>query len=148
MSVSSSESDNPFGVLFREDDINTTFDHSFAIPPMANEEKKDKKDWSKALITLEGIAQENGQVSERTGFTLWDAADVLAQYMVHEGLSHFKNKRVIELGTGLGLCGILATHLMPRRVILTDGDDRVLEKTRSNCVLNSVDKTCQVKKTS
>jgi predicted nicotinamide N-methyase len=168
MSVASSDSDTPLNLLFQEDDINTTFDYTFLLPPMEtatdssnvtilNGERKnvdlDERNWSKILISLEGISQEYGQISERTGFTLWDAADVLAHYMIRKhtpsvdgGLHFFENKRVIELGTGLGLCGILSTYLNPKRVVLTDGDDRVLEKTRNNCALNGVDQRCEVKK--
>ena len=158
MSVSSdSDSDDPIGSLFRpdEDDITTTFDYTFALPPVLNNSTSSNNDWSKAHVSLEGLEQEYGQVSERTGFTIWDAASVLANYMVRVpsttdandgGLQHFQGKRVIELGTGLGLCGILATHLKPARVVLTDGDDRVLKKTNKNCERNNVEMSCQVKK--
>ena len=167
MSVSSSDSGGMFGDMFAPDEkeIARTFDYQFALPPFDQqvnqqgnqEQQQDDKNssWSKACISLEGIGQEYGQVSERTGFTIWDAADVLAHYMVRVpssensldgGLPFFKGKRVVELGTGLGLCGILATHLMPSRIVLTDGDDLVLEKTRSNCVRNGVNESCVIKK--
>ena len=39
---------------------------------------------------------------------------------------------VIELGAGLGLCGILASYMPGAKVVITDGDTKVLEKTQAN----------------
>jgi predicted nicotinamide N-methyase len=42
----------------------------------------------------------------------------------------------MQLGAGLGLCGILASHLQPSKVILTDGDTNALKYLRANVKRN------------
>jgi hypothetical protein len=42
-----------------------------------------------------------------TGLTTWRVADLTTRFMV-ERAHGFKGRRVLELGCGLGLCGLLA----------------------------------------
>jgi protein N-lysine methyltransferase METTL21D len=41
-----------------------------------------------------------------------------------------------QLGAGLGLCGILASHLRASKVVLTDGDSDALQYLRANVEKN------------
>ena len=154
MSVSSSDDgEGMFGAMFLPDDedIQDTFEFTYAVPPAeevggGGEGEKEgdgggSGGWAKVCITLEGLEQEYGQVSRRTGFTLWDAAGVLADWMVRTtsrggGLGYIRDKRVVELGCGLGLCGILASYLSPVAVVITDGDAQVCSKARDNAARN------------
>ncbi|OEU06206.1 hypothetical protein FRACYDRAFT_255678 [Fragilariopsis cylindrus CCMP1102] len=45
-------------------------------------------------------------------------------------------KRVLELGSGLGLCGIVAYHIGAKYVMMTDADTITLEKMRFNVTQN------------
>jgi predicted nicotinamide N-methyase len=160
MSVSSSDDgEGMFGAMFLPDDedIQDTFQFTYAVPPPAEAAaaaaaagggggggggvEGGGASWAKVCITLEGLEQEYGQVSRRTGFTLWDAAGVLADWMVRApskggGLGYIRGKRVVELGCGLGLCGILASYLSPIAVVVTDGDAQVCDKARDNAARN------------
>ena len=70
-----------------------------------------------------------------TGLGLWLGSEVLCQYMLeHQEL--IKGKRILELGAGLGLCGIVAYQLGAAKVIMTDGDKAVLDNLRFNVEQN------------
>lgn len=50
-------------------------------------------------------------------------------YEKREGLFQDGSKHVIELGAGLGLCGLLAARLNPSGVVvLSDGDELTMER--------------------
>ena len=66
-----------------------------------------------------------------TGLGLWISSEVLAKYiMEHSEL--IDGKRVLEMGAGLGLVGIVAHFLGATRVLITDGDVDVLSRLRHN----------------
>ena len=72
-----------------------------------------------------------------TGNTIWDAAVFLSKYL--EGEPHLvEQKHVLELGSGLGLCGISAHHLGASSVTFTDLG-YILNTTKSNLSKNSVE---------
>jgi predicted nicotinamide N-methyase len=47
-----------------------------------------------------------------------------------------QQKNVLELGAGLGLCGILAYYLQAANVVLTDVDTDALKFMRANVATN------------
>mmetsp|Transcript_5561 Transcript_5561/g.8124 ORF Transcript_5561/g.8124 Transcript_5561/m.8124 type:complete len:265 (+) Transcript_5561:95-889(+) len=92
---------------------------------------------SNIALNLKGIKQENGQTLKSTGLTLWRASPALCEYMVPNA-EPMKGKKVLELGAGLGLCGLLAYFLGARQVVLTDGDTDVLANMRDNVASNTL----------
>ena len=72
----------------------------------------EKADTNKSMISLQikGYKTDAEQVWQSTGLTLWRASHYLCEYQV-EHPELFSNKRVLELGAGLGLNGILAWRL-------------------------------------
>ena len=53
------------------------------------------------------------------GGKLWDSSMILAEYLLsHSDL--IKSRRVIELGSGLGLIGIVSSLLGAEEVLVTD----------------------------
>ena len=88
-------------------------------------------------IVLKGFKAENGQTLDSTGMTLWRASEILCQYLVAHGEDLLRNQTVLELGAGLGECGILVYKLeLAKRVIMSDGDTDVLEQMRKNVDYN------------
>mmetsp|Transcript_8334 Transcript_8334/g.16470 ORF Transcript_8334/g.16470 Transcript_8334/m.16470 type:complete len:210 (-) Transcript_8334:1900-2529(-) len=69
-----------------------------------------------AVVTIE----QEGSVG--IGGTVWDAAMVLARFLASNQDAVFKGvTRVLELGSGTGLCGIAIAKLMPEiEVVITD----------------------------
>lgn len=70
----------------------------------------------------------------KTGYLLWGAARVLARWIhIHREL--FDGKTVLEVGSGLGLGGIVATRYASR-TILTDYQDDTCRALEYNLALN------------
>ena len=118
-------------------------------------------------IDLHGFKMESDQTWNSTGLTLWRSSNFLCQHLV-ENPDLCRNKRTVELGCGLGLCGILAHRITcpiveadndnnqdvvngsakddtekvvaSSRVWLTDGDTDVLPKLRENVARNQSDR--------
>lgn len=69
---------------------------------------------------------------------VWDAALVFCNSAKTENFQKFfplKNKTIIELGSGTGICGIFLSALEPERVILTDKSE-ALPLINENIELN------------
>ena len=89
-------------------------------------------------FSLKGLKHEHERIFESTGLTLWRASKLLCEFMCSN--SHYiENKSVVELGAGLGLCGLLAYHLHASKVVMTDGDTDVLAEMRYNVESNLKD---------
>lgn len=91
-------------------------------------------------IQIRGYKTDADEVWQSTGLTLWRAsANYLAQYQM-ENLHLFHNKRILELGAGLGLNGILAwrstASSSDTHVCITDGDSDALVHLRENVKRN------------
>ena len=94
-------------------------------------------------IQIRGYKTDADEVWQSTGLTLWRASDYLARYQM-ENLHLFHNKRILELGAGLGLNGILAWRSTAStvsssdntHVCITDGDSDALVHLRENVKRN------------
>ncbi|CAM9523577.1 unnamed protein product [Scytosiphon promiscuus] len=98
-------------------------------------------DGEQVCIALTGVNPELGQTLASTGLTVWRAAQEMARFM-WEHRQWFVGKRVVELGAGLGLCGVLASKLCTGgTVVITDGGDEFTESAmdalRKNLEKNS-----------
>lgn len=77
-----------------------------------------------------------------TGHRTWEAALALTDFLLTPDpatkASLDRTQRVVELGAGTGLVGLVAARVLPsvRQVVLTDGDDGVVDKLQANIVLN------------
>jgi predicted nicotinamide N-methyase len=94
-------------------------------------------------IDLRGYKPDSDQVWKSTGVTLWRASEHLCNYMV-EHSELFPNKRVLELGAGLGLNGILAHRLGSDHVYVTDGDTDAMKYLRQNVEQNRLENNMKV----
>ena len=75
------------------------------------------------------------ECNQSTGVALWLGAEVMGDFLLkHAEL--VRDKDVLEVGAGIGLCGVLAHHLGAKEVILTDGDVHVLDNLEYNVERN------------
>lgn len=125
-SQSVEEDDEPaVGNLFADPDPYDTFVHKFGPHE----------------ITLVGYKAENSQTIQSTGLTLWRAAPLLCVFL-HENPTYIRDKRVLELGAGLGLCGIFSKMMGANEVFMTDGDTDTLAQLRENVKSNECAIAC------
>jgi len=104
-------------------------------------------------LLLRGIKAENGQTINSTGLTIWRASHSLCDYLTRKnnmtmfGKKNQSTANILELGAGLGLCGLVAYGSMEAagafaiegggkrgggRVVMTDGDTDTLTAMRDN----------------
>lgn len=84
------------------------------------------------------LRTKNSSTSQSTGLALWTCSQILSGYLI-DNPHHVRDKRVLELGAGLGLCGIVAHKLGAYQVLATDGDVDVLHNLRYNARRNKSD---------
>lgn len=132
---SGSDSDRQKQFVFNlfEEESDKTLTHEF----------KSKSSASDVTITLVGREECNTS----TGLAVWGGAETLCEYLMKERDSgcptqifQQRQSRVLELGAGLGLCGLFVAHAFePAKVILSDGDVDVLERLEKNIEQNPLD---------
>jgi len=85
--------------------------------------------------TSVSIKQKFYDSPQTIGWTVWDGSIVLSKYLEKQfSKNYFQNKRIIELGAGCGLVGIVA-GLLGAEVVLTDMQS-VLLQLQENVNLN------------
>lgn len=92
-----------------------------------------------AVLTREDENRFLGELKGRLpyGVALWPAAIALAHDLVSRA-DDLRGKRVLELGAGTGLPGIVAASL-GARVVQTDRDELAMSACKRNCVRNRVE---------
>jgi len=65
-----------------------------------------------------------------TGQVVWPATEVLCSYII-QNPHIFDNKAILELGSGVGICGILASHFA-KLCVVTDNNEIVLDLLSKN----------------
>jgi len=70
------------------------------------------------------------------GAAVYDAAFVLSHWL-SENPTKIRGKRVLELGSGVGLVSIVAAKFGASHVVATDGDDKSVDLTRENVEANA-----------
>ncbi|KIY45870.1 hypothetical protein FISHEDRAFT_48486 [Fistulina hepatica ATCC 64428] len=73
----------------------------------------------------------------------WPAGQVLSQYLVHLGPDSLRCKKVLELGSGTGLVGLVAAQLGAAHVWITD-QAPLLELMHKNVLMNDLESDVSV----
>ncbi|GBN98573.1 Protein-lysine N-methyltransferase EEF2KMT [Araneus ventricosus] len=88
----------------------------------------------KCTVTL----QENScfVAKSTTGLQTWEAAKYLSEWCIRNK-SYFQNKTILELGSGIGLLGIIILKFCdPAKYIFSDKSDEVIKLLSSNIKIN------------
>jgi len=78
-----------------------------------------------------------------TGLIEWHASDVLCEYLLNsDEIKNGNSIRLLELGSGLGKCGLLLHLLLQSNgrsdsTVLTDGDTNVMQLLQKNVAFNT-----------
>merc|ERR1711963_1750 len=100
--------------------------------------------FSEDVVTkLQFIHDSNQLLESFVSRVIWPSAQGLCEYFTkHRDL--IKGKRIIELGSGTGLCGITLAHLGAEKVVLTDFDEKSTKLLQANTELNHLEDKCSV----
>eukprot|EP00904_Undaria_pinnatifida_P005607 jgi/Undpi1/2176/HiC_scaffold_12.g05562.m1 len=71
---------------------------------------------------------------EHGGHTIWRCTSSLSSYLVASNVA--KGRRVLELGAGMGVCGLIANKTGASAVVLTDGDSSAVKYLNDNIRAN------------
>jgi len=71
-----------------------------------------------------------------TGQVIWPAAWVLSKFILRN-IELFSGKSVLEVGSGIGVTGLLASQINNSVCVLTDSNEYVMDILRQNVALNS-----------
>jgi hypothetical protein len=74
----------------------------------------------------------------QTGHAIWSASQLLIDYIHSHSADLVKDRAVLEIGCGLGVCGSAAAALGASHVTLTDGDPDILAKVRHCAIANKL----------
>lgn len=121
-----------------------TESYSFPYPNPSSSSNANAND---IIIELKGFHSDSEQIWNSTGLTLWRSSQHLCDYLV-EHSQELQHKRILEIGSGLGRCGILAHKLAQATedadnvgnksaIYLTDGDTDTLMQLRANIEHNT-----------
>lgn len=135
MSRASSDSEWECGTLFEDAEPNKC-DNSAAedlAVPMSAMDTNETFTFGAHSVIL--VRQNRGGA---VGAKAWRAAPVCARALLN-GVVSLEDKRVLELGAGVGICGILASQLGAKHVVLTDCSYESLKGLLPNVLANSVD---------
>jgi predicted nicotinamide N-methyase len=94
------------------------------------------------VVTARQTAQQD------VGFVLWPSAVYLARWLERNQHVLANRSRILELGSGCGLCGLVAATLTRQytetTTILTDFNSIVLDNLERNVKLNELQRSCYV----
>ena len=87
------------------------------------------------LDAVEARVQMNA-LAGSTGAFAWSAGFVMSEFAM-SCPECVRDRRVIELGSGAGVCGVVLARLRPRALVLTDRDESTLENLARNVRANA-----------
>jgi len=88
--------------------------------------------------TIQINIRAEAEYDKSTGMSVWKGSEVMCTYLrQHPEIVH--KKKVLELGAGCGLCGLICKIVLgPTSVLISDGDHKVLQNLRFNVKLNGL----------
>lgn len=82
----------------------------------------------------------NNMLAGETGCWDWEAGFFLSEFIFNN--SHiFKDKRIMELGSGCGMAGVALSRVSARSILCTDGDKETLQNCLQNLRVNGLQVT-------
>lgn len=81
------------------------------------------------------IASNKNNTYDYTGVRIWPGAELLCEWLITQPSLQYTS--IIELGSGVGLCGLLCSKLSHSSITLTDCNTQSIELLQHNIKLNN-----------
>ncbi|KAK5577929.1 hypothetical protein RB653_002877 [Dictyostelium firmibasis] len=108
-------------------------------PQQENEDDKTEYCWKSYYVKDKWITLKNENAYNLVGMTTWGAAYQLSDFIL-SNQNLFINQKILELGSGTGLVGIILDFIKPlKKLILTDYSPKVLKNLKVNMELNNIE---------
>lgn len=133
LSCTSSDCEWECGPLFADDDPGSLVD-VIAAPPLLSTGGPTTFSFGPDVVTL--ILPPSDSARGGLGTRVWRGSLVCARALMNQA-ARIKDAKVIELGAGTGLCGLLAACLGAREVVLTDCSYESLKQLLPSVLYNS-----------
>eukprot|EP01132_Coremiostelium_polycephalum_P002128 gene2128-2620_t len=120
----------------RDQEVNESILEKFMTLLNPNGGGSDEKEYCYKSYFINGrwITLKNELTYNLVGMTTWGAAYLLTDFIL-ENNDLFQNKKILELGSGTGLIGIVLDFIKPlERVTLTDYSPQVLKNLKVNMI--------------
>ena len=96
-------------------------------------------------IKLLCVPKENQHIDKWVPLVVWRAAEAFNEELIRPArASQLKSKRVVELGSGTGICGLLVAKISGSTTLLTDGSEDSVEALQESILLNDFEKDQRV----
>lgn len=89
-------------------------------------------------LVFKGYSVNSEEAMISSGLTEWGISEVLCKHLIH--LTDMESDNILELGSGLGKCGLVAYHALNARygnTVLTDGDTNTMQLLQKNVAFNT-----------
>jgi predicted nicotinamide N-methyase len=92
------------------------------------------------------VAGENQHLEKWVPLVVWRAAEAFGNELaLTKRKEELVGKKIVELGSGTGLCGLLAAQISGNVTLLTDGSDDSVEALEESIGINKLDDTVSCK---
>mmetsp|Transcript_10031 Transcript_10031/g.11552 ORF Transcript_10031/g.11552 Transcript_10031/m.11552 type:complete len:245 (-) Transcript_10031:2622-3356(-) len=98
-------------------------------------------------VCVNCVHEENQFIESFVSRVVWPSSEELAQYFC-SAPEKVKGLKVLELGSGTGLCALVVAKLGAASVLLTDYSDEAIDVIRKSILRNELIDKCQVSKLS
>lgn len=136
--------------LDTEEDVFSGWYRNFCLAAVCNDRTTSTLDCATSSVLVLPEAEQVGQrvypfrvetgcLASSIGLVMWPAGFLLCEFAL-DFPEFFRNKRVLELGAGIGLTStILATFTRPAAIVATDFDVRALQNIHHNFECSQLD---------
>jgi len=92
-------------------------------------------------VSVSCVAGENQHIDKWVPLVVWRAAEAFSTELATNSCLHaeLEGKRLVELGSGTGMCGLVAAMINKELAVLTDGSEDSVEALEDSIAINGLE---------